>query len=183
MRSIGGNGFGKGVNSRFVGVDEVVAGDTGFHHTVGVRASSVLSSVWVVFFLADTTIINDEIEGIFWVSTIATSIIRTAVDQHLFRKDNLAISSNVPGGFDGSNNSESPTASALSLVLDRVHDGSPVSRIRSRGLLQVGFSDISLTESQFRLGLQQKLVLEFFPSLVMRQRGRSHSKKCQSDDE
>merc|ERR1712107_698452 len=240
MRSVGGNGFGKGVDSGFVGVDEVVAGNAGFHHAVGVRASSILSSVWVVFFLADTTVINDEIEGVFWVSTIETSIIRTAVNQHLFRKNNLTISSDVPGGFNGSNDSESPTASTLSLVLDRVHDGSPVSGIGSGGLFQVGFSNVSLTESQFRLGLQQKLVLEFFPgpirvevdslsvsgqsqiefsivlfnffqvvqenlfpisfinhaseaflelkleffpSLVMRQRGRSHSKKCQSDDE
>ena len=36
VRSIGGNGFGKGVDSGFVGVDEVVAGNAGFHHAVGV---------------------------------------------------------------------------------------------------------------------------------------------------
>ena len=34
--SIGGNGFGKGFDSRFVGVDEVVAGDAGLHHAVSV---------------------------------------------------------------------------------------------------------------------------------------------------
>ena len=104
---------------------------------------TVASSVGVVRFHGGTSNIDDVIQSTINPSTVTVS--NAAINQHLFSKDNLAVTSHVPGGFHGSDSSESPAASAGSLVLDGVHDGPPVSGIGSGGLFQVGFSDVSLT--------------------------------------
>ena len=131
------NGDGLKSNSGLEGI-QVVGSDVNVLGDLGDRgaglARSILSSVRIRRFSAESSVLDDVLEGIIHQSSIASlvSVAAGAVNQLLFREGGELSGLEGDSSFNRSGGGERPARSALSLVLDGGHGVvlSPVNVVR-----------------------------------------------------
>lgn len=102
-----------------VGLGDVLpAGDLG--SDVGSRelAGSADLSVWVRGIGIDSSVFDDVLVGIWWVSSVASLVDSVAVNELLHGELDERVSGDEPLGFNGFGGREGPARSALLLVVD-----------------------------------------------------------------
>jgi len=107
----------------------------GVRSALGRSTGAVLSGVRVARFGIETALVNDPLESLLRITTVATIIAGVAVDDFLRGTSRDGVTSHQVGGLNGLGGRESPAASALFLVLDRggLSLGNPIDGTR-RGI-------------------------------------------------
>jgi hypothetical protein len=136
----------------------------------GSFAVTVYTSVWVVRFSADSSVLNDEFESRVHEATVAAHVtVRTStVYELLFRERNEVVGRDKVSTFGRTGGTKCPTRTTLSLVLNSSYSTAryPIDRVIGR---EIGSSDGvgGTSANSFSIGVQTETGRsKFFPGLI-----------------